>query len=251
MNDIHVRLKLRQSQASQHLKVLKDVGLVEMEPRAQQRFYSLRAEPLKQLHDWLDRYRHIWEERFEALDEIVEELKQKEQSDAAGEARMNSAMKNETIVERTSDRELVVTRTFNAPARIVFDAWTKPEFLKRWWAPKSMGVSLFECEQDLRVGGAYRFAFGRDPKDPEVFSGRYLEVDPPSRLVLTQLYERMARVGEAVVTADFEEIEGRTGLTLRQLFPSKEALEGALASGMERGMRITLDQLDELVASMG
>ncbi len=84
MNDIHVQLKLRQSQASQHLKVLKDVGLVEMEPRAQQRFYRLRAEPLKQLHDWLDRYRHIWEQRFEALDEIVEELKQREQSDAAG-----------------------------------------------------------------------------------------------------------------------------------------------------------------------
>jgi DNA-binding transcriptional ArsR family regulator len=83
VTDIHVRLKLRQSQASQHLKVLKDAGLVEMEPRGQQRFYKLRAEPLKQLHDWLDTYRHIWEERFEALDEIVEELKQKEQSDAA------------------------------------------------------------------------------------------------------------------------------------------------------------------------
>jgi uncharacterized protein YndB with AHSA1/START domain len=160
------------------------------------------------------------------------------------------AARNETIVERTSDRELVVNRTFNAPAHIVFDAWTKPELLKRWWAPKSFGVSLFECEQDLRVGGAYRFAFGRDPKDPEVFSGRYLEVIPPSRLVLTQLYERIAHVGDVVVTADFEEREGRTRLTLRQLFPSKEALEGALASGMERGMRVTLDQLDALVASL-
>jgi uncharacterized protein YndB with AHSA1/START domain len=162
-----------------------------------------------------------------------------------------NAARNETIVERTSDRELVVTRTFNAPARIVFDAWTKPELLKRWWAPQSFGVSLFECEQDVRVGGAYRFAFGRDAKSPEVFTGRYLEVDPPSRLVLTQTYERMAHVGEAVVTADFKEIEGQTRLTLRQRFPSKEALEGALASGMERGMRITLDQLDALVASMG
>jgi DNA-binding transcriptional ArsR family regulator len=84
VNDIHVRLKLRQSQASQHLKVLKHVGLVEMEPRAQQRFYSLCAEPLKQLHGWLDRYRHIWEERFDELDKVVEELKQKEQLDAAG-----------------------------------------------------------------------------------------------------------------------------------------------------------------------
>ena len=161
-----------------------------------------------------------------------------------------SAMKNETIVERRGDRELTVTRTFNAPAHIVFDAWTKPELLKRWWAPKSFGVSLFECEQDLRVGGAYRLAFGRDPTNPEVFSGRYVEVKPPSRLVLTQVYERRSDAGEVVVTAAFEESEGRTRLTLHQLFPSKEALEGALASGMERGMRVTLDQLEALVASM-
>jgi uncharacterized protein YndB with AHSA1/START domain len=161
-----------------------------------------------------------------------------------------SAMRNETMVERTADRELVVTRMFNAPAHIVFDAWTKPELLKRWWAPKSFGVSLFECESDLRVGGAYRYAFGRDPKNPEVFSGRYVEVNSPSRLVLTQVYERMSDAGEAVVTATFEESQGRTRLTLHQLFPSKEALEGALASGMEPGMRVTLDQLDALVASM-
>ena len=163
---------------------------------------------------------------------------------------VKGAARNETIVERTGDRELVVVRAFNAPAHIVFDAWTKPELLKRWWVPKSFGVSLFECEQDVRVGGAYRFAFGRDPKNPEVFTGRYLEVDPPSRFVLTQVYERMADVGAVVVTATFEESQGRTRLTLRQLFPSKEALEGALKSGMERGMRVTLDQLDELVASM-
>jgi DNA-binding transcriptional ArsR family regulator len=87
VNDIHVQLKLRQSQTSQHLKVLKDVGLVEMEPRAQQRLYRLRAEPLRQLHDWLDHYRHIWEERFEAQDEIFEELKRRGQSDAAGNDR--------------------------------------------------------------------------------------------------------------------------------------------------------------------
>ena len=161
-----------------------------------------------------------------------------------------STIRNETIVERTADRELVVTRTFNAPAHIVFDAWTEPELLKRWWVPKSFGVSLFECESDLRVGGTYRYAFGRDPKNPEVFSGRYVEVNSPSRLVLTQVYERMSDAGEAVVTATFEESQGRTRLTLHQLFPSKEALEGALASGMEPGMRVTLDQLDAVVASM-
>ena len=161
-----------------------------------------------------------------------------------------STIRNETIVKRTADRELVVTRTFDAPAHIVFDAWTKPELLKRWWAPKSFGVSLFECESDLRVGGNYRYAFGRDPRYPEVFSGRYVEVTSPSRLVLTQVYERMSDAGEAVVTATFEESQGRTRLTLHQLFPSKEALEGALASGMETGMRVTLDQLDALVVSM-
>ena len=159
-------------------------------------------------------------------------------------------MKNRTTVERKSERELVVTRTFNGPARIVFEAWTKPELLKRWWAPKSLGVSLFECESDLRVGGTYRYAFGRDPKDPEVFSGRYTEVNPPSHLVLTQVYERMRNVGDAVVTVTFEEIQGRTLLTLHQRFLSKEALDGAVASGMERGMRETFDQLDELVASL-
>src|ERR1700761_6761253 len=133
-------------------------------------------------------------------------------------------MRNETIVERTSDRELVVTRTFNAPAHIVFDAWTRPELLKRWWAPKSFGVTLFECESDLRVGGQYRYVFGRDPADPEVFSGHFTQVDPPSRLVLTQVYERFREAGEAVVTATFDETDGKTRLTLHQLYPSKEAL---------------------------
>src|SRR6201996_1573723 len=105
------------------------------------------------------------------------------------QAGSETTARNETKGMRTSDRELVVTRAFDGPARIVFDAWTRPELLKRWWAPKSYGVTLFECEQDLRTGGAYRFAFGRDPKNPEVFSGRYIEATPPSRLVLPQLYE--------------------------------------------------------------
>jgi uncharacterized protein YndB with AHSA1/START domain len=157
-------------------------------------------------------------------------------------------MKNETTVERTSDRELVVTRTFNAAASMVFDAWTKPEILKLWWAPKSLGVSLFECTSDLRVGGTYRYVFGRNPNNPEVFSGHYKEVSPPSRLVFSQVYERFADAGEVTVTATFEESNGKTRLTLHQLFPSKEALDGAVASGMEHGMRETLEQLDGLVS---
>jgi uncharacterized protein YndB with AHSA1/START domain len=160
------------------------------------------------------------------------------------------ATKNRTTVERRSDRELVVTRTFNAPAKIVFDAFTRPDLLKRWWAPRSHGVSLFACEADVRVGGRYRYTFGRDPEHPMVFSGTYIEVTPPSRVVCTQLFEPMASAGEAIVTATFDERDGRTDLVLHQLFPSKEALDGAVASGMEKGMRESYDQLEELVASL-
>jgi uncharacterized protein YndB with AHSA1/START domain len=165
-------------------------------------------------------------------------------------ATVNEPWKNSTTVERRSDRELVLTRTFNGPARVVFDAWTKPELLKRWWAPKSFGVSLFECEIDLREGGRYRYVFGRDPHRPMVFSGKFTEVAPPSRLVCTQLFEPERSAGEAVVTATFEEQAGKTRLVLHQLFPSKEALDGAVASGMEDGMRVTMDQLDELVLTL-
>src|SRR5215469_10184840 len=154
-----------------------------------------------------------------------------------GEETLKSGM----TVERKSERELVVTRVFNAPAHILFDAWTRPELLKRWWAPRSLGVSLFECESDLRVGGTYRYAFGRDPQNPEVFFGRYMEINAPERLVLTQVYERIREAGEAVVTVTFEERNGSTRLTVNQLFTSKEALDGAIASGMERGMRETFD----------
>ncbi len=89
-------------------------------------------------------------------------------------------MKDRTTVERKSERELVVTRTFNGPARIVFEAWTKPELFRRWWAPKSMGMSLRSCEMDVRVGGKYRLEF--EP-DAMAFFGTYLEVTPHSRLI--------------------------------------------------------------------
>jgi uncharacterized protein YndB with AHSA1/START domain len=161
------------------------------------------------------------------------------------------AAKNRTTVERTSDREMVVTRTFNAPARILFDACTRPELLKRWWAPRSLGVTLFSCEADVRVGGSYRYVFGRDPNHPMAFSGVYREIVPSSRVVTTQIFEPMRSAGEAIVTATFEEKDGRTRLVLHQLYPSKESLDGAIGSGMERGMRESHDQLEDLVVTLG
>jgi uncharacterized protein YndB with AHSA1/START domain len=155
-------------------------------------------------------------------------------------------MKNRTTVERKSGRELVVTRTFNAPARIVFEAWTTPKLLKRWWAPKSTGVSLLSCEADVRVGGSYRFEFGHEASKPMAFFGSYLEVTPPSRLVWTNDESDDG----AVTTVTFEEKDGKTLLVLHELYPSKEALDGAVA-GTEGGMPEMFAQLDELLVTLG
>ena len=157
-----------------------------------------------------------------------------------------TSMKNRTTVERKSERELVVTRSFNGPARIVFEAWTKPELLKRWWAPKSTGLSLLSCEADVRVGGRYRFEFGHEASKPMVFFGRYLEVTPHSRLVWTNDESDDG----AVTTVTFEETGGKTLLVMTELYPSKEALDRTIA-GMESGMSETFEQLDELLVALG
>jgi len=154
--------------------------------------------------------------------------------------------KNRTTVERKSERELVLTRTFNGPARIVFEAWTKPELLKRWWAPKSAGVALLSCEADVRVGGRYRFEFGRETSQPMAFFGQYIEVTPHSRLVWTNEESDDG----AVTTVTFEEKGGKTLLVMHDLYPSKEALDAAIA-GMEGGMHETFEQLDELLVTLG
>jgi uncharacterized protein YndB with AHSA1/START domain len=154
-------------------------------------------------------------------------------------------VKNRTSVERTSEREFIVMRTFDGPARLVFEAWTKPELLKLWWAPKSMGMSLLSCEADVRVGGRYRFVFGLDASKTMAFFGRYLEVTPHSRLVWTN---EEGDGGEAVTTVTFEEKGGKTLLVLHELHPSKEAVDGAIGFG--EGLRETFGQLDELLVTL-
>jgi uncharacterized protein YndB with AHSA1/START domain len=160
--------------------------------------------------------------------------------------REGEATSNRTTVERKSERELVVTRTFNGPASIVFEAWTKPELLKRWWARRSMGMSLVSCEADVRAGGKYRFEIGHGDSKPMAFFGKYIEVTPPSRLVWTNEESDDG----AVTTVTFEEKAGKTLLVMRELYPSKEALDRAIA-GMEGGMSETFTQLDELLVTPG
>ena len=153
-------------------------------------------------------------------------------------------MKNRTTVERKSEREFVVTRSFNGPARLVFEAWTKPELLKLWWAPKSLGMSLLSCEADVRVGGRYRFVFGHDASKTMAFFGRYLEVIPPSRLVWTN----EEGDGDVITTVTFEEKDGKTLLVLHERHPSKEAVDDAIGFG--EGLRETFEQLDELLVTL-
>ena len=151
------------------------------------------------------------------------------------------AMKR-TTVQRTSDRELVVTRTFDAPARLVFEAWSRPELFKKWWVPKSMGMTLQSCEMDVRTGGKYRLNFGNGMD----FFGRYIEVTPPSRIVWTN--EEGGENG-SVTTVTFEEKGGQTLLVMSEVYPSKEALDAA-GTGAADATHETFAQLDELLATL-
>jgi uncharacterized protein YndB with AHSA1/START domain len=160
----------------------------------------------------------------------------------------SAATKNRTTVERKSERELVVTRTVNGPARLVFEAWTKPELFKRWWIPKSFGLTLLSCEVDVRVGGQYRLVMRPGDSEPMAFFGHYTEVTPPSRLVWTN--EEAGGDGP-VTTLILEERGGQTLVVLHDLYPSKEALDAAMASGEKNGMGETFEQLDVLLIDLG
>jgi uncharacterized protein YndB with AHSA1/START domain len=153
-------------------------------------------------------------------------------------------MKNPTTVDRASDREIVVTRTFDAPARIVFDAWTKPELFMRWWAPKSLGMTIRSCEMDARTGGKYRLEFGQDASSSFAFFGKYIEVIPNQRIVWTNDESDDG----AVTTVTFEEKGGQTLLTLSELYPSKEALEAE--RGAEDALSEQFEQLDDLLLAL-
>lgn len=164
-----------------------------------------------------------------------------EQVDNAG------AAPNRTSIERRGDRELVITRTFDAPPSTVYRAWSQPELFKRWWLPKSVsGISLVSCEMDVRTGGKYRLEFGAGGSDTMAFYGKYLEVVPNERIVWTN------DEGEegAVTTVTFEDMGGKTLLRFHEVYPSREALEEAI-EGSAAALPEQLDQLGELLAGMG
>ena len=162
-------------------------------------------------------------------------------------ARSDTVAPLDTRIDRPSERELVVTRVFDGPARIVFEAWTTPELLMRWWAPKSFGVTFLSCETDVRPGGTYTFVFAHpESGEPMAFVGRYIDVQPYSRLVWTNEENDSG----PVTTVTFEERDGKTHLTLQDLYPSKEALDEALASGSVSGYPEQFDELEAVLKTL-
>jgi uncharacterized protein YndB with AHSA1/START domain len=159
-----------------------------------------------------------------------------------------TATQDRTTVERTSERELVVTRTIDGPRDVVFEAWTDAELFRQWWVPQSMGLKLLSCEVDARVGGGYRLTFDIGTDEPMAFFGRYLEVTPPTRLVWTN---EEGDEGTVVTSVTFEDHGAGTRLIIHDRYPSKEALDAAVASGATGWNPETFDQLDELLVSLG
>ncbi len=158
----------------------------------------------------------------------------------------NESESRRTTVQKTSEREVVVTRTFDAPARLVFEAWSRPELFRKWWVPRSMGMTLRACEIDVRTGGQYRLVFGDDPENLMAFFGTYLEVVPGKRIVWTN--EESGDAG-SVTTVTFEERDGRTLLVMSELYPTKDALDAA-GTGAQEATHETFAQLDELLAEL-
>ncbi len=163
---------------------------------------------------------------------------------------MGAGKENEsqrTTVQKKSEREVVVTRTFDAPARLVFEAWSKPELFKKWWVPRSMGMTLRSCELDVRTGGKYRLVFGDDPINTVAFFGKYLEVVPNKRIVWTN--EESGDAAASITTVTLEERDGKTLLLMSELYPTKEALDAA-GTGAQEATYETFGQLDELLAEL-
>lgn len=165
---------------------------------------------------------------------------------ATGEGERTNGTTSGTTIEQVSDRELVIRRTIDGPARLVYEAWATPELFRQWWVPESLRLSLLSCELDVRTGGTYRLVFSFDGSEPVAFHGRYLEATPHSRLVWTN--EEGGDAGQ-ITTVTLEEQAGKTLVVVRELYPSKEALDAARESGAEAGTAWveTFDQLEALV----
>ena len=246
ITDLAERFDMTLTGMKKHVGVLEHAGLVATAKVGRVRTCTLGQRRLDEDTAWIDRYRQLWSARFDELDQVIEELKRRRRSMDARRER-STPMKNDTTVERKSEREVVITRTFNGPARIVFEAWTKPELIKRWWVPKSSGLTLLSCEMDVRTGGSYRF----------VFDIAYRESRWRSSAGISRCHRTRASCGRTTKAVTTERQHGDPRGTRRQ-----DAARLARALSVERsvrscrlgsydGMPETFDQLDELLVTLG
>ncbi|HUJ50036.1 MAG TPA: SRPBCC family protein [Bryobacteraceae bacterium] len=159
---------------------------------------------------------------------------------------MTDTLQHELNLTLPSDREISMTRVFNTPASVLFDVWTKPEHVRKWYGVRQTTVTV--CDIDLRVGGAWRWVVTRNGMEV-AFSGVFREIDPPRRLQRTEVFEAMPGA-ESLVTLTFDEKDGQTTLTLNMFFQSKQDRDGALKSGMELGIKECFQKIDDLVATL-
>ena len=240
MNDLVRLLGLTQPQVSKHLRVLREVGAVDVRDEGRQRLYRLNGHALKPIHDWVKSYERSWSERFDWLDVVLEDLKQRRK-----EMAMTSS--GTATVTLPTEEQILITRKFDAPKHLVYEAWTTPELVKRWWNAKRGEVTIAEI--DLRVGGTWRYAMVTDGGFEVAFHGEYREIVPNERIVSTEVYEAMPD-GETLNTLTLTEVEGRTTLTILVQAPSNEARDAIIDSGMEAGMQDAMDLLEQVAVSL-
>ncbi len=244
VNDLVKLLGLAQPQVSKHLRVLREVGLVEVREEGRQRMYRLNGRSLKPIHDWVKNYQRSWDERYKALDEVLEELKEKEREMVAGKS------SGTAVLTLPTDTQILITREFDAPKHLVYKALTTPELIKRWWNAKRGDVTL--AEVDLRVGGKWRYVMVTGDGFEVGFHGEYREIVPNERIVYTEVYEGIPDGDErpSVNTMTLSEKDGRTTATTLIELESQEDRDMIINSGMEAGMQDAMDLLEEVAISL-
>ena len=247
VNDLVALLGLAQPLVSKHLRVLREVGLVEVREDGRQRMYRLNAGPLKPIYDWVRPYEQAWSRRFERLDAVLEELVQQEQTGQRRTGRMAVTSSRRAVVTLPEDTQILITREFDAPAHLVYRAWTEPELVRRWWSGDRGEVT--SAEIDLRVGGTWRYVMTANAGFEVAFHGEYRELVPAERVVSTEVFEGMPDA-EALSTVTFTEADGLTTLRILVQHSSQEHRDMHINSGMEEGMQESLAKLAEVARSL-
>ena len=250
VNDLVALLGLAQPLVSKHLRVLREVGLVEVRGDGRQRVYRLNAGPLMPIYDWVRPYEQAWSRRFDRLDSVLETLRKNSCSKSTRQRRtgkMAVTSSRRAVVTLPEDTQILITREFDAPARLVYRAWTEPELVRRWWSGDRGEVT--SAEIDLRVGGTWRYVMTATAGFEVAFHGEYRELVPAERVVSTEVFEGMPDA-EALSTVTFTEADGRTTLRILVQHSSQEHRDMHMNSGMEEGMQESLAKLEEVAGSL-